>query len=340
VSRYAELMELAAARLQPVSAHLEITRACHQECTICYQAGGDGAELTTAEWAGVIAQLRDIGTFTVTVSGGEIFLRPDALDIARAARTVGLSVRLATTGTLLDEARCAEIAELRPADVGITVFSLDPARHDRITRRPGSLGRAVEGIRRLRGLGVHVTILTPLLRSAWAKWEEIGALAREIGASHLIDPCTNGCDDGDLAPLAERLGPRDLAALYASPLLTCTLAPPADPRSPPCKVARATLVVGPGGDVLPCVLLREPLGNVRQQSLRDIWEHSPFLAQLRETVVGGVRVCNTCARSGYCGRCPGIALAEDGDLNGPSGWACRVAEAKEFAAAARARADR
>ncbi len=44
-----------------------------------------------------------------------------------------------------------------------------------------------------------------------------------------------------------------------------------DAAKPICGTASANVVLDPFGNVLPCVQWRRPLGNVREQSLEEIW---------------------------------------------------------------------
>ena len=45
-----------------------------------------------------------------------------------------------------------------------------------------------------------------------------------------------------------------------------------------------------------------------------------------------LRVCDRCDKLGFCTRCMALALHEDGDLRGPSSWACHFAETMQRAA--------
>jgi radical SAM protein with 4Fe4S-binding SPASM domain len=328
-SRYQGLFERAQATQQLLSAHLELTRRCHLDCTMCYQAAQSHAheELTTAEWLAVLAELRRLGTLFVLLSGGELFLRRDALTLAAAVRDQGMALRLATTGTLLDEERCRAIAALYPSAVELTVLSLDPAAHDAVTRTPGSLAQTLAGLRRLRALSVPVQIKTPLVRRTWPAFAAVRELARQLGASHSVDPALTSRDDGDRGTLADRLDDGELEAFFRQEAGE-TLPGPFALEQSTCMVGRNFLVVGPHGDVVPCVSLPVTIGNVRRDRLGDLWAHHPFLQELRGITYRSLPTCGGCARSGYCGRCPGMALLEDGDLYGPSSFACRSGEAQ------------
>ena len=74
----------------------------------------------------------------------------------------------------------------------------------------------------------------------------------------------------------------------------------------------------PTGDVYPCAFLQEPLfraGNIREQSLKEIWDHAPVLDRLRSL---DVKACETCPRFEHCrGGCPAMAYHTYDDISMP-----------------------
>jgi radical SAM protein with 4Fe4S-binding SPASM domain len=68
----------------------------------------------------------------------------------------------------------------------------------------------------------------------------------------------------------------------------------------------------PNGDVYPCTFLPIKAGNIREQSLTDIWRKSKILNMLRQrTSLKGK--CGTCEYREACGGCRGRAYACTGD---------------------------
>lgn len=53
------------------------------------------------------------------------------------------------------------------------------------------------------------------------------------------------------------------------------------------------ITILPNGDVIPCMVLQVKLGNVRENTLKEIWHDSPILRTLR----------NRDLLKGKCGRC-------------------------------------
>src|SRR5207344_1613779 len=70
----------------PLGVQLDLTYRCNERCVHCYLDHDDHGELTSAEITSLLDQLAGAGVFFLTISGGEIFLRPDLFDILAHAR--------------------------------------------------------------------------------------------------------------------------------------------------------------------------------------------------------------------------------------------------------------
>jgi hypothetical protein len=76
----------------------EITLKCNLACTHCGSRVGDAreGELSTDEALDLVRQLADAGITEVSLIGGEAFLRPDWLVIARAIADAGMIPTMVT----------------------------------------------------------------------------------------------------------------------------------------------------------------------------------------------------------------------------------------------------
>jgi radical SAM protein with 4Fe4S-binding SPASM domain len=73
------------------------------------------------------------------------------------------------------------------------------------------------------------------------------------------------------------------------------------------------LTVLPNGDVIPCMLLQTKLGNIREESITQIWDNSPILLKLRNrNVLEGE--CSQCIYMDKCSGCRGRAYEETGNM--------------------------
>ena len=134
-----------------------VTSCCNLTCTHCYASAGQnsGTELSTKDALAVLDDLAAFGCPVVLFSGGEPFVRPDILTLARYAVQKGLRVVFSTNGTLIDEKLANEIKSIGVSYVGISMDGMEEV-HDRFRNRKGAFQQALAGIRYCREAGVKV----------------------------------------------------------------------------------------------------------------------------------------------------------------------------------------
>src|SRR5438045_6758485 len=91
----------------PIDVHVDVTYRCNERCVHCYLDHDDHGEMTTAEIKGLLDQMADAGVFFLVLSGGEIFLRRDLLDIVEHARKLQFAVKLKTNAVMIRQAKAA-----------------------------------------------------------------------------------------------------------------------------------------------------------------------------------------------------------------------------------------
>ncbi len=143
-----------------------LIRRCNLTCKHCYSISADkdfAGELSSAEVATVMDDLKGFGVPVLILSGGEPLLRDDLFEIAARAKALGFYVGLSTNGTLIDPAMAERIAAVDFDYLGI---SLDGIRdtHDRFRRLDGAFDRSIAGLRLARGLGLKVGVRFTLTR--------------------------------------------------------------------------------------------------------------------------------------------------------------------------------
>lgn len=316
----------------PVGAIFELTHRCNLRCSHCYIHDYTGhSELKTEEWMRAIDELADLGGLWLSFTGGEIFARDDVLDLAAHSRRKGFSLRLLTNGLLLGPGVIARLADIWPSEVHISLYSSSAEVHDAVTRLPGSWSKVVAAIAALRQRDLKVTIKTPVMSCNFHDLDAISRLAEDFGATLRLDTDIVPKNDGSLSPLGHRLNDKQLAQLFSSPRMAYRSLPgpvqAPEPASDLCGAARRTLSISPSGHVQPCLSNPVSAGCIRDQSLVDIWRHSPLLLWYRGLTVADLcEECASCEHKAYCGRCSAMARLEDGDYLGPSRWACRVSQ--------------
>ena len=314
-----------------------LTERCNLRCTHCYQSGAMSAELSLDEITSVIDEVDEMiagwsesyamdfsPSFNVT--GGEPFLRSDLFDILSALRSREFSIYLLTNGTLVTEEKAARLAELEIKGVQVSIEGPEEV-HDAI-RGSGSFMRSVAGIQMLLRQGLVVTLNATLSEVNADRFTDIISLASSLGAQRLgfsrLVPSGRGRDlihrslSSDMVRhLYERifsLQPVGLEIVTGDPVASQMSCTPdssnglSDIPSGGCAAGISGLTLLSDGTITPCRRMPVPLGNVRTDSLREVWATSEVLEMLRDRSRYKGR-CGACSRWSTCRGCRAIAYA-------------------------------
>ena len=121
---------------------LGLTERCNLRCVYCMPAEGvpltpTRAMLTTDEIARLGAVLVEAGVEKVRLTGGEPLVRRDAVEVAERLGRLGLRSLAITTNGLLLEDRLGALARAGLTDLTVSLDTLQSARFEAVTRRPG-----------------------------------------------------------------------------------------------------------------------------------------------------------------------------------------------------------
>ncbi len=311
---------------------IELTYRCNLDCFFCYNdLGLRGEPLSTEQYLAFFAELRDLQVLNLTLSGGEPLAHPDFLKLGARARELGFVVRIKSNGHALRGEMARRIRdEVDPFLVEVSLHGANAATHDRQTRVPGSFDRLLANLREALGLGLRFKINSTLTRWNEAEIEGMLALVDGLGLPLQFDPEVTPRDDGDVEPLAispSREGLERLFSIQAERARTGSPGSPAVsvaregdegivpvPLAKHCGAGSAGIAVDPYGNVYPCVQWRRPVGNLHQQSIRDIWAGSAGLREVRELTARAKEVVDAEGAAGpLLNFCPGMAATRTGD---------------------------
>ena len=258
----------------PLYASLATTYKCQCRCVHCYAAGHetDGAELDTSEAKSVIDQAKQLGVVLINLTGGEPLLREDIVELVRHAHDAGLLTRLNTNGMLLDRKRVSKLKKAGLTQCCVSVDDADPETHDRLRGVPGTYAKAIAGIRNAREFGLSCRIMTYASKGNLASGlEKTIELGRQLGVQsvYIFFPVAAGRWDASFDKVLtdeERAKVRSFLDVTSVQLELPTT------RTMCSSFAKGVLYVTAHGDVTPCPLVPYVMGNIREHSLRALWD--------------------------------------------------------------------
>ena len=329
-----------------------VTTKCNLSCKHCYsesskEAGYD--DLTTGESLKVIDEIAGWGIGLLVFDGGEPLLREDFFQIAEYASTKGITTGIGSNGTMLDTATARKLVSVGIRYASISIDGADAETHDAFRGEAGNFKKALEGASACKGAGLPFQFNTVIRKKTTPQISDILRLATDYGAYGvelfdlvLVGRAERECQDETLTirerkELVEWLAevqidyplPIETPSLPMYPLLLKLngdkgVRPKHIPMEELARIAyygrgcaagrpRGYLVIRNNGEVNPCIFLQVNLGNVKGKSLRQIWQESPTLVQLRsrELLKG---ICGECQYKDICAGCRARAYVHTGDM--------------------------
>lgn len=161
------------------SLHLYLTSACNLRCPHCYMFAGEKSdnELTAEEVKFLLEEFKRNGGSKLVLSGGEVCMRDDFVDIVLYAASLKLGISILTNGTMWSETMVGILApHINRIQVSIDGYSEET---NAVVRGKGNFGKVLDTVDRFVNAGVFTEVaVTPLLRKTLAveaeKYAEFG----------------------------------------------------------------------------------------------------------------------------------------------------------------------
>ena len=303
----------------------EVTYRCNFRCPHCYVEGSpkDGKELDTKEVFLIIDQLRDIGVFTISFTGGEALLRKDIFDILAYAKGQGFQTTLLSNGYLVNKGIAQKLLKVNINAVEITLNSLDPEVFFQLTGGvKNALDRVKSGVELLVKYGINVTIKSTAMSLNRDGLVSIGKFARSLNIPYNLDmeilPCRNGAST---AVHKYSLGPEECFALRRA-VYPEMFRQGARKVAPPkylhkqmfiCGVGINSFSITPYGKMNLCLEIDYPGLDILKLGAKECWES--LKTEVDRLNQAHDFVCKSCEHIKSCGRCTGRSYMETGELN-------------------------
>ncbi|GMO42318.1 MAG: hypothetical protein Pg6C_03780 [Treponemataceae bacterium] len=296
-----------------ITVQLELTSRCNERCVHCYiPHEWKTRNMDSALLMSLLDQCRDMGVEQVTFSGGEPMLHDNFWDILDKADFHGFKIRVFSNLTLLDDTKIMRLKTMRHIhEIQTSLYSVDPSIHDKVTQCPGSCEKTKRGFESLAEKGIPVFISCPLMKQNKDSYREVLSFAKRLGAGCSPNVAISAQSGGGTENLANRLS-LDEALTVIQDILEHDTAYNAERFMPgygnsddtlPCvqSIGKASLCVNAHGKVLPSPAWNRVLGDLNNQTLRDIWENSAELAKIRAiTLEKDFPQCRPCPDIQFC----------------------------------------
>ncbi|MBN1315675.1 MAG: radical SAM protein [Anaerolineales bacterium] len=341
---------------------IAITGRCNLKCRYCFYADEMRAleDLSTDRWLYFFKELGRLAVHRVTLTGGEVFSRPDLFELIDGIIDNRMRYSLLTNGTLitpniLDQFRHGK----RLLRMDLVQVSLDGSRAEiHNLSRPDSFDRTLRGLQLLIEAGFPVMVRVTINRYNVDDLPEIARLLLEeldldefsineafpMGSAKCdgeglmltrhdrqkamdilmaLDRKYEGRIDAQAGPLVMAKELADIQRLMAKG----ETSKPGRGYLSACGGVFSKLDVQHDGTIVPCQLLPElTMGKIVEVNFQDVWLHHPEINRVRKRSLIPIRSlesCKDCPYAGFCtAGCPGTVMAQTGELDSRDPTVC------------------
>lgn len=280
----------------------ELTYACPLQCPYCSNplelSASRKKELTTAEWVDVFQQARKLGAVQLGFSGGEPLVRADLLELMQEANKLGFYCNLITSAVGLDAEKIQQFKQAGLRHIQISFQGSEPSSNqffggtDSFEHKLAMCKAVIEAD---IALGLNFVLhrhnlhqISEFLQQAHNVGAEFVELANSQyygWAKHNRDellPTRAQLDEGLRVTNEFKQQHPEMNVFFVTPDYFET-------RPKKCSNGWGStfLTIDPDGFVLPCqsarVIPNLEFPNVREHSLKSIWQESELFNKFRGT---------------------------------------------------------
>ena len=336
----------------PLIGVFELTGRCNLACKMCYVRKSPSdpvarrGELSAARWKQIADQAVEAGLFYLLLSGGEVFLRPDFLDIYDHLRSLGLSIAINTNASLVTPKIASRLGDFPPDQVSVTLYGASAETYEKVSGSGAGFERTIRGLDLLREYNLNIQVRTTIIQQNYQDLEKIFNIAKGYGSNlRVSDYVFTTRDDIGTDPYSVRLSPQEMAKVlrkyYALLGLDVSDEPKPVSEVPnaseqiehaalnyidptyafPCGVAQNSFVISSNGKMLGCLLLNEPAIPTTDNFIND-WN---ALYEVCKTVPI-CEECNSCELKRACRACSAKLKGETGSFERKAPYVCELTE--------------
>ena len=326
-----------------------LTERCNLKCTHCYQNEAIiKDELTIEENYAVVDKFVDfiesiskesLAIGMINITGGEPFAYRELEPLLRYISNFKeyLSFNFLSNGTLINDKTIDLLKKYPPIFVQISIDGNEES-HDKI-RGEGAFQNAMRGIKKLKENHIETVISFTAHRQNYKDFPKVAKIARDanvdrVWSDRLIPEGVGiGMHDELLSPqetreyarimkieqIKNRLNPFSKAIVATSRALQFV---PFIEEGHKCVAGKNLFALLPNGVVLPCRRLEIEIGNIKNQSFKEIYDENHLVQKLKIPDIE-IKGCETCSFKKSCHgglRCLSYSITGDPFQKDPGCW--------------------
>jgi len=342
----------------PISGQFELTARCNLHCRMCYvcRSANDKEtiqkERTAAEWISLAEQAREAGTLYLLLTGGEVFLREDFMEIYSKLASMGFHIEIYTNATLITPNIAKALGRIPPSKIGVTIYGASSETYEKVCGNANGFNMAMRGIDLLLSEGITLWIKTTVIKDNVNDFDKIAEYAEsrgiEFGIVSYISPRREGCE---ACPDDERLSPLELISFranasnyFSKKYVQASIVDPdncilKDETTEinsvnilfsetidafGCGAGKCSFWITWDGRMTPCGLMDEPSTFPFKNGFTNAWNDT----QKKCFAIPSCDECQECTYKEECMSCPARLKLETGFYNKSAPYLCELIKSK------------
>jgi radical SAM protein with 4Fe4S-binding SPASM domain len=301
---------------QLTNLHIEITSKCNERCLHCYIPHENKIfDVEPGLFYEILKQCKEMRLLHLTISGGEPLIHKNFCDFIRKCNEYNFSVNVLSNLTLLNDEIIAEMKENYLLGVQTSLYSMDPDIHDAITQVKGSFNKTKDAILKLIENEIPLQISCPILKQNKSNYNDVVNWAKKhkvnVGDYFTVLAKYNHSTQN----LSCRLSIDEVKDVIIDSsvndikfLENMEIEAEEKKKSTPddivCTVCQSSVCITEKGNVYPCAGWDDyVLGNIKDTSLKEIWDNSERVQYLRGLRKKDFPRCIQCPEKEFCTMC-------------------------------------
>ncbi|HWP97022.1 MAG TPA: radical SAM protein [Syntrophomonadaceae bacterium] len=340
---------------QPYWAGFELTPRCNFKCKMCYVCKPpndkevQSRELTAQQWIQLAKKLREAGVLIITLTGGEVFIRPDFQEIYEEIAKMGFLIKIYTNGAMMTPQIIEWLSKIPPFKVCVTVYGESRDTYQEVTGHADGYDRTIRAIDGLMAAGIVTHIRTTVIRDNVNKLKLLRKVFLDRKSRFaIIDYVTPRREGANTDPEGCRLSAEEVIGLEVNirnlerqerinsgetPILFDgdddiekensskgnSILDPTDAFR--CGAGKNNLWITWDGRLTPCSLMDQPYTTILDKEFSEAWQ------ELKDKCrsIPPCHECSNCAYRATCYSCPARLFLETGFYDRPAPYLCETA---------------
>ena len=250
--------------------------ACNFRCQHCsvrkFQGKNDARQFTMPDVKNLFQQADEMGLARVTITGGEPLVFPDLDELVEAINPQKFYINCDTNGSLLNEKKAKHLKSIGVDRIQLSLDSFNEKEHDAFRRAPGAYKKAMKAVDISLDADLAIFIQTVVTKQRLHSNEFIKFIEyfNEKGIGVFVSYAKPvGSWEGNFDVLVDKNDMNYMKKLEEKYNVFTHLTSGYG-LNMGCIAVKGMFSVTQYGDVLPCPYIHVSIGNIFNESLKDI----------------------------------------------------------------------